>query len=282
MEALKVVEALARRGKQNRRTGHAANGQCGTTARIAVQLGQDDAREADAVTEGCGGGDCVLTDHGVEDEHDLVGVDGVADGDRLLHHLLVDTETAGRIDDDHVDTALAGKLDAAARDLDGVADAVSGLGCPHLDAGALTDNLELLDGVGALEVGGDEQDGLALLAQPLTQLSGERGLTGTLEAGEHEDGGAGLCEGQLTRGATEDLNEFLMHDGDDLLARVKRLGASCAVRLFANLRGELANDGKRNVRVDEGATNVGNRVIDVRLGQDAAAAQATERLAQTI
>ena len=73
-----------------------------------------------------------------------------------------------------------------------------------------------------------------------------------------------------------------MHDGDDLLARVERLGAGCAVGLFAHLRGELANDGERNVRVDEGATNVGNRVIDVRLGQDAAAAQATERLAQTI
>ena len=211
-----------------------------------------------------------------------MGVDGVADGDRLVHHLLVDAETAGRIDDDHVDAALAGELDAAPRNLDGVADAVAGLGCPHLDAGALADNLKLLDGVRALEIRGDEQDSLALLAQPLTQLSGEGGLTGTLEAGEHEDGGAGLCEGQLTRGTTEDLDELLVHDGNNLLPRVEGLRPGCAVGLFAHLRGELANDGERNVRVDEGAANVGNRTIDVRLGQDAAAAQATERLAQTI
>ena len=73
-----------------------------------------------------------------------------------------------------------------------------------------------------------------------------------------------------------------MHDGDDLLTRVESLRAGRAICLFAHLGGELANDWERNVRVDEGATNVGNRVIDVRLGQDAAAAQATERLAQTI
>ena len=73
-----------------------------------------------------------------------------------------------------------------------------------------------------------------------------------------------------------------MHDGDNLLPRVESLRAGRTIGLFAHLRGELANDGKRNVRVDEGATNVGNRVIDVRLSQDATAAQATERLAQTI
>ena len=73
-----------------------------------------------------------------------------------------------------------------------------------------------------------------------------------------------------------------MHDGDDLLARVEGLGAGRAVGLFAHLRGELANDGECDVGIDEGAANVRNRVIDVRLGQDAAAAQATEGLGQAI
>ena len=73
-----------------------------------------------------------------------------------------------------------------------------------------------------------------------------------------------------------------MNDGDDLLAGVESLGAGRAVGLFTHLRGELTNDGERDVGVDEGAPNVGNRVINVRLGQDAAAAQAAEGLGQAI
>ena len=96
--------------------------------------------------------------------------------------------------------ALTGEFDAGARNLDGVTHAVTRLGGPHLDAGALADDLELLDGVGALEVGGHEEDGLAFLAQPLAELSGQGGLTGTLKAGEHKDGGTGLRESQFAGG----------------------------------------------------------------------------------
>ena len=211
-----------------------------------------------------------------------MGVDGVADRDRLVHHLLVNTEATRRIDDDHVNAALACELDTTPRDLDGVTDTVAGFGRPHLHTGALANNLQLLDSVGALEVRGNEEDGLTLLAQPLAKLSRQRRLTGTLETREHEDRGTRLGEGQLTRRATEDLDEFFVNDGDDLLAGVESLRTSRTVSLFTHLRGELTNDGERDVGVDKRAPNVGNRVIDVRLGQDAAAAQAAEGLGQAI
>ena len=73
-----------------------------------------------------------------------------------------------------------------------------------------------------------------------------------------------------------------MDDRDNLLAGVESLRARRAVGLLAHLGGELANDGERDVRVDEGATDVGNRLIDVRLGQDPAAAQGAEGLGQAI
>ena len=73
-----------------------------------------------------------------------------------------------------------------------------------------------------------------------------------------------------------------MNDGDDLLAGVESLGAGRAVGLFTHLRGELTDDGERDIGVDKRATDVGNRVINVRLGQDAAAAQAAEGLGQAI
>ena len=137
-----------------------------TTAGVAVELGEDDAVVADAVEEGLRGGDGVLADHRVDDEEDLVGLDGVADVGGLLHHLGVDAEAAGGVDDDDVVELALGLLDRGAGDVDGVADAVAGLGREDGDADALAVDLELVDGVGALEVGGDEHRRLALLLEP--------------------------------------------------------------------------------------------------------------------
>ena len=73
-----------------------------------------------------------------------------------------------------------------------------------------------------------------------------------------------------------------MDDGNNLLARVESLRTGRAVGLFTHLRGELTDNGERDIGVDKRATDVGNRVINVRLGQDAAAAQAAEGLGQAI
>ena len=61
-------------------------------------------------------------------------------------------------------------VDAGAGDRDRVADAVAGLGGEHRDAGPLAVDLELVDGVGALQVGGDEQRAVALLLEPQREL----------------------------------------------------------------------------------------------------------------
>ena len=132
-------------------------------AGVAVELGEHDAGEADAVLEGLRGDDGVLADHRVDDEQDLVGLHGVADVGGLLHHLGVDAEAAGGVDDDDVVAASAGRARAACgRRVDRVADAAARVGREDVDAGLLADDLQLLDGVGALEVAGDEQRRVAL------------------------------------------------------------------------------------------------------------------------
>ena len=81
----------------------------------------------------------------------------------LLHHLRVDAEPAGGVDDDDVVQLgrLACSIDVAG-DRDRVADAVAGLGRVDLDAGPPAEHLELVDRVGALQVGGDQQRLVAL------------------------------------------------------------------------------------------------------------------------
>src|SRR3712207_8454731 len=52
-------------------------------------------------------------------------------------------------------------------------------------AGPLADDLQLVDRVGALQVGGDQQRRVALLSQPERQLAGQCGLARSLRSEEH-------------------------------------------------------------------------------------------------
>ena len=85
------------------------------------------------------------------------------------------------------------------------------------------------DRVGALEVGGHEHRGVALVLQPQGQLAGQRRLAGPLEAGQHDHRRRVLGEPQPPGLAAEDRDELLVDDLDDLLGRVQRpadLGAA--------------------------------------------------------
>ncbi len=61
-------------------------------------------------------------------------------------------------------------------------------------ADLFAEHLELLDGGGPLQVGGDEQRLAAALAQRQGELAGGGRLALTLQAAEHEDGGPVLGE----------------------------------------------------------------------------------------
>ena len=156
MEALEVGQALTGGGEQDRSTGDAAHGQGRAAAGIAVELGEDHTGEADAVAESDRCVDGVLTDHGVQDEEDLVRGDRIADADRLVHHLSVHTQAAGGVHDDDVVAAGARVLDTGAGHGHRVAHAVAGLRRPHVHPRALGDDAQLGDGIGALEVGGHQ------------------------------------------------------------------------------------------------------------------------------
>ena len=177
VEQVEVLELLARGGEHDRPPGELHDGQRGTAAGVAVQLGQHDAVVAHAVQEGLGRGYRVLADHGVHHEQDLVRLGGVPDRDGLGHHLRVDAGAARGVDDDHVLLAPPGLLQRLPRGLDRVADPVAGERRVHRHAGPLAEDLELLHGVGPLQVGGDEHRRVALALQPQRELGRQRGLT---------------------------------------------------------------------------------------------------------
>ncbi len=114
--------------------------------------------EFGVVEEPLGDVDRFLTGHRIDDEQRLVRLGHLAHGGELLHQLVVDLETPCGVDDHDVEALLAGMLERRLGQLGrlGLAIDVDG----HADS--LAQRLELIDGGGALEIGGDQQRPLPL------------------------------------------------------------------------------------------------------------------------
>ena len=218
--------------------------------------------------------DRVLADHRVEHEQHLVGVDGVTDRRGLGHQLVVDAEPAGGVDDHHVEVLGPGLDEPGSRYRDRITGARvggtlgrrSGVRGEHLHARALTHDLQLADRARTLQVRRDEQRRMALSSKPFREFAGQRRLTRALKPGQHDDGRRGLGERQLAGLATEDADELLVDDLDDLLGRVQRRGDLGALGPLLDAADELAHHGQRNVGFEQSQPDLAGGRVDVGVG----------------
>jgi len=97
---------------------------------------------------------------------------------QLVHRHLIDVQPAGRVEDDGVEEVLLGELDGLAANLDGARGELA----EDRDVDLRAEDLQLVDGGGALEVGGDEDGLAALLAEGEGELGGGGRLALALEA----------------------------------------------------------------------------------------------------
>ena len=114
-------------------------------------------------------GDRVLTGHRVDDEERVVRLHGRRDLAHLLHHLVVDGETTGGVDDDDVAADASRLGNAAARDRDRIGRLAED---GHVDLAA--EGAQLLDRGRALQVGADEHRVATLRLEPAGELGRRR------------------------------------------------------------------------------------------------------------
>ena len=121
----------------------------------------------------------VLAGHAVGDEQDLVGMDRRLEPLQLLHHLVVDLQAAGGVDDHHAVAGAPGLVDAglARSCTTSVVDAVG----VHRHVEFAPEGLELVDGGRAVHVGGDEPGRAPFGLELPGQLGGGRRLAGSLQ-----------------------------------------------------------------------------------------------------
>ena len=220
------------------------------------------------LVERLGGLHRVLTGHRVDDEERVVGRHGAGDQADLLHHLGVDREAAGGVDDHDVATEPLGLLDPLERG----EDRILRIG-EHRHVDLTTERAELLDGGRTLEVGADEQRLAALRLEPQRQLAGGGGLAGALQTGHQDDGRrlGGVLDRQ--RLAAEDAGQLVVDGLDDLLAGVERLRAGGADRVLADAVADRPDDGDVDVGFEERRADLLHHLVDVGLGEATLAAE---------
>ncbi|OIQ70270.1 hypothetical protein GALL_481190 [mine drainage metagenome] len=194
-----------------------------------------------------------------------------------------------RVDDHDVVLTCPGDCDAFASDGHRVAGRLPvvlaldpGVRGEHRDTRALADHGQLGDGVRALQVGRDEDRGVPLLAQVQRELAREGRLARALEARQQDDRRWGLRQGQRPVLTTEDRDELVIDDLDDLLGRVQRTGHLRGERALPHAPGELPDHRHRDVGVEEGTPDLADRGVHVGLGQPSLGAEVLEGRRKTV
>ena len=184
MERLDLIELFARADELDRLSGHCLDRQRRTASCIAVELREHHAVDVEIFVEGLRGVHRVLTGHRVDDEQNLVRLHRRLDCLELVHQRLVDMQPTCSVEENHVVSVPDGVGDGSLRNIDRVC-------LPHLKNGDIelrTDDLQLLDGSGTVNVTGDEQRFFVLLFEQPRQLCAVGRFAGALQAHQHHDG----------------------------------------------------------------------------------------------
>ena len=211
----------------------------------------------------------VLAGHRVDDEIDLVRTEPAIDLRQLAHQLFIDVQSAGRIEDHHLDAAGLGLADG------GLAEGHRVLGGQvGIDGNAelLAQDLQLLDGGRTLQVGGDEHRLAAALLEHPAQLAAGGRLAGALQAAKHQDGQVRL-EVQRVVHRAHQVDQLLMDDGDELVRRVQRLEDRFAHGLIGDPGDEILGDVDADVGFQQRPLHQGEPFAHIRLGQASASAE---------
>ena len=227
MEHVNGVHLLAGTYKLDWLGYHGTDTEGSTTAGITIELGENNAVEVEAVVKflGCVYG--ILTGHGVNHEEGFVWTEMILEIADLVHHLLINGETSGCIDDYHIVAVGLSLLDGMVGDTEHIL--VLWLAV-YRNTHLLTHYMELLDSCRTVNVAGHEQWLLAFLGlEHIGKLSAEGSLTRTLQTA-HEDDGRMTFELQWGFFAAHKFFQFIVHQLDHQLSRLyssKYIHAEC-------------------------------------------------------
>ena len=199
--------------------------------------------------------------------------------DHLVHHLLVDVQPPGGVEEHEVRAR-----DARVRDpLEAQVGRLLSLPEVDRDVDLAAEHAQLLHGRRALDVGRDQQRAaLVLLAQVLRQLGAGGGLARALEPRHQDDGRPGLRELEARVLGPEELHELFVERVDELRARVDARDALQADHARPHPVGEVLDDLVVDVGLEQRLADLPQTLLDVLLRQLLLPAQEREGLGEPL
>ena len=192
----------------------------------------------------------------------------------LVHHLLINSQSAGSIDDDYV-VALGFSLLYGM--VGNLVDIFVVRLAIHWNADTLTDDFQLVDGGRAIDVARYEQRLLMLLLlEHIGELAAERGLTRALKT-RHQDDRRLALQLELGSLTTHELGQFIVHNLHHQLSRLDGGEYVHTQRFLLDRIGERFGYLIVDISVEQRAANVLQRLGYVYFCDFALAFQHLER-----
>ena len=201
-------------------------------------------------------------------------MNSLTDADEFLHHGIVDLQTARGIDDDRVESLFACPLNG-----------IGGNG-GNIDAGTFrmngnfnffSDNFQLVNGGGTVNVTGNQQDFLSIVTQFESQFAGGRGFTAAVETDQHNNGGFS-AGGKFGNAAAQEFNQLVVDDFDDLLTGGHAFDNFLTDAFIADGFDEFADDLQIDVSLEQGKADFAHGLGDIFLCQRALSTEFTENI----
>ena len=169
-ELIERIELLAGSEELDRCARHFAHGERCAAARVAVEFREDDAVDRKTIVKSLRAAHGVLSGHRIDDEQNLVRLHGHAHALEFLHKLVVDVQTACRVENHDIEAFRARLLHRAATDANRGVHGLAVFGALvgftiELDlrtalricGDAFDHLLKLLNSSGALQIGGSDK-----------------------------------------------------------------------------------------------------------------------------
>ena len=279
MEDLEALDLLGDADELDRHAGHMPHRKRGAAARVAVELGDNDAGQRQGIPKCAGSVDGVLALHGIHHEQRLDrpyrGVQ-VAD---LAHHRLVDGETPGRIDDDHVMVMAPRPIECRRRDGDGL---LLRARREPVDLDLLGERAQLLDCRGTINVGAHDQNLFLAVPKETRKLCRGGRLAHALQSGEKNDRRRLRGEIERDRRTAHHGRELAVHYADQRLSGGERADDFRAERLGPHGGNEILDHRQCDVGFQECEPDLPQRILNIGFGQPRFAAQLLDDPAKTL
>ena len=257
-----------------------ADGQGGAATGIAIGLGEDDARERQGGIEGLGGIGRVLAGHGVHDKEGLDGLDRRMQTLDLRHHVLIDMQPPRGIDDEDILKVFAGRIQGRPGDMHRILVTLAGEEFrPHLRR----QRPQLVDGRRTIDVATDHHDLLfLLLLEPAGKLGHTGGLARTLQARHQHHRRRLRRQVQDLVGRTHELDQLVVDDLDQHLARRQAARHLLAHRLVAYPVHKGSHHRQGHIGLEQGHAHLAQGVLNVVLGQATPATEIVEGASEAL